>query len=40
MGNSGEKDFLPYLEELVENEDQIIAEHAQWAIEKIEDCQT
>jgi epoxyqueuosine reductase len=36
MGNSGEKDFLPYLEELVENEDQIIAEHAQWAIEKIE----
>ncbi len=35
MGNSGEKDFLPYLQELAENEDPIIAEHARWAIEKL-----
>lgn len=40
MGNSGARDFLPYLKELAENEDQIIATHAKWAFKKIEDCKT
>ena len=36
MGNSGEPSFLPQLHKLAEDEDHDVAEHARWAIEKIE----
>ncbi|MFQ5865672.1 MAG: tRNA epoxyqueuosine(34) reductase QueG [bacterium] len=36
MGNSGDATFLPILKELAENEQPLVAEHALWAIEKIE----
>jgi epoxyqueuosine reductase len=35
MGNSGEKKFLPQLERWVAGEDLILAESAQWAMERI-----
>jgi len=35
MGNAGETKFLPVLHELCQNEDPMIARHAEWAIEKI-----
>ena len=35
MGNSENKQFLSPLRKLVENDDPLVAEHAQWAIEKI-----
>jgi epoxyqueuosine reductase len=36
MGNSGDRTFLPQLNEMAETEDPMIAEHAHWAIGKIE----
>lgn len=36
MGNSGNHAFLPHLERMAETEEPLIAEHANWAIEKIE----
>ncbi len=35
MGNSGNQDFAPVLEELSESEDPVVATHAQWAREKL-----
>ena len=35
MGNSGNRRFLPILEELAENEDPLIVTHARWAKSKI-----
>ena len=35
MGNSGEPGFLPQLRKLVGDADHDVAEHAQWAVEKI-----
>ncbi len=35
MGNSGCREFLPKLEELVEDSDAVVAEHARWAIERL-----
>ena len=35
MGNSEDKQFLPSLRKLAENDDPLVAEHAQWAIDKI-----
>ncbi len=36
MGNSGERAFLPRLRELAHYEDPAVAEHARWAIRKLE----
>jgi epoxyqueuosine reductase len=36
IGNSGESSFLPQLRELAKDPDADVAEHARWAIEKIE----
>jgi len=35
MGNSGDRRFVPYLEKLADDEDQSVAEHAVWALEKL-----
>jgi epoxyqueuosine reductase len=35
MGNSGEKKFLPQLEQLATDEDEVLAESAVWAIQKL-----
>jgi epoxyqueuosine reductase len=35
MGNSGDRRFLPALEKLSADEDQIVAEHARWAAAKL-----
>ncbi|RMF65741.1 MAG: hypothetical protein D6743_07555 [Calditrichaeota bacterium] len=35
MGNSGEEKFLPVLRKLAQEESPLVAEHAQWAMEKI-----
>jgi epoxyqueuosine reductase len=35
MGNSGEKKFVPLLEELSASEDSVVAEHARWAVSKL-----
>jgi epoxyqueuosine reductase len=35
MGNSGEKKFLPQLERLATDEDEVLAESAVWAIQKL-----
>ncbi|HEY3768997.1 MAG TPA: tRNA epoxyqueuosine(34) reductase QueG [Candidatus Angelobacter sp.] len=37
MGNSGEKNFLPDLQEMAGGADPVVAEHAAWAITKLED---
>jgi epoxyqueuosine reductase len=37
MGNSGEPRYLPVLERLAGSEDTVVASHARWAIEHIED---
>jgi epoxyqueuosine reductase len=37
MGNSGEKRFLPQLEEWSRGEDEVLAESAQWAMRRIVD---
>jgi len=38
MGNSGNRKFLPLLEKLIADEDQVVAESAAWAIEKLNQC--
>jgi len=35
MGNSGDQRFLPVLEELSREEDEIVAEHARWALRRL-----
>ena len=35
MGNSGDKEFLPQLEQLAGDEDEVVAESAAWAIGKL-----
>lgn len=35
MGNSGNKAFLPALEEMAAGDDEIVAEHARWAMERL-----
>lgn len=35
MGNSGNRDFLPALSKLTQDEDEVIAEHARWAENKL-----
>ncbi|MGD0567895.1 MAG: tRNA epoxyqueuosine(34) reductase QueG [Candidatus Sulfotelmatobacter sp.] len=36
MGNSGERKFLPVLEKLAGDEDEVVRESAEWAVRKIE----
>jgi epoxyqueuosine reductase len=36
MGNSGDRAFLPRLRELAQHDDPAVAEHARWAIQKLE----
>jgi epoxyqueuosine reductase len=35
LGNSGNRDHLPLLEQLSHDEDEVVAQHAQWAVEKL-----
>ncbi len=35
MGNSGNKAFLPALEKMAADDDEIVAEHARWAMERL-----
>ena len=35
MGNSGNQEFIPALEELAADEDAVVAEHARWGLEKL-----
>jgi epoxyqueuosine reductase len=35
MGNSGDQRFVPILEELASDEDSVVAESAQWAVEQL-----
>ncbi|HEX7285377.1 MAG TPA: tRNA epoxyqueuosine(34) reductase QueG [Candidatus Angelobacter sp.] len=35
MGNSGNREFVPVLKKMAEDEDLVIAEHARWAIRKL-----
>jgi epoxyqueuosine reductase len=35
MGNSGDRRFLPILENLAADDDPVVAEHARWAIERL-----
>jgi epoxyqueuosine reductase len=35
MGNSGNQAFIPVLEKMAANEDQIVAEHARWALDRL-----
>jgi epoxyqueuosine reductase len=37
MGNSGNREFVPMLEKLREDEDEVVAECAAWALQKLED---
>ncbi|MGZ4842335.1 MAG: tRNA epoxyqueuosine(34) reductase QueG, partial [Candidatus Angelobacter sp.] len=37
MGNSGNKDFIPDLQELAGESDPVVAEHAEWALRKLTD---
>jgi epoxyqueuosine reductase len=36
MGNSGDRDFIPRLEQLAVDEDENVREHARWALEKLQ----
>jgi epoxyqueuosine reductase len=38
MGNSGRQEFLPVLEKLATDGDPVVAEHAAWAISKLQDA--
>jgi epoxyqueuosine reductase len=40
MGNSGNLVFRPLLEEMAKDEDAVVAEHAQWALQKLTSKQT
>jgi epoxyqueuosine reductase len=35
MGNSGDQRFLPVLEDLIHDEDAMVAEHARWALQRL-----
>lgn len=35
MGNSGNKEFIPLLEKMAADVDPVVAEHAQWSLEKL-----
>ena len=35
MGNSGDRKFLPTLEKLIDDEDAVVAESAQWALQRL-----
>jgi epoxyqueuosine reductase len=35
MGNSGNKAFMPALEKMAADDDEIVAEHARWAMERL-----
>jgi HEAT repeat protein len=35
MGNSGDRNFLPLLETLAGDEDEVVSESAAWAIQKL-----
>ena len=35
MGNSGDTKFVPTLERLAEDADSVVAEHARWALDKL-----
>jgi epoxyqueuosine reductase len=39
MGNSGRKEFVPRLEKMAAGADPVLAEHAQWALEKLRAAQ-
>ena len=39
MGNSGQLEFVPRLQQLASDEDATIAEHAQWALRRLEQTQ-
>ena len=39
MGNSGDPQFVPVLKRLLHDEDETVAEHARWAIEKLKSLQ-
>src|SRR5208283_2685920 len=36
MGNSGDKKFVPTLKKLCENSDPVVAQHARWALARLE----
>jgi len=36
MGNSGREEFIPRLRELIEYEDETVADHARWALQKLQ----
>ena len=36
MGNSGDKKFVPTLKKLCEDSDAVVAEHARWAVARLE----
>lgn len=36
-GNSGDRAYLPILEKLVSNQDEVVAEHARWAMQRIQE---
>jgi epoxyqueuosine reductase len=40
MGNSGDRRFLPTLQKLAEDNDPIVAHHANWAIQQIRSTST
>jgi epoxyqueuosine reductase len=40
MGNSGDKKFLPTLKRLREDSDSVVAEHARWALARLEQSST
>jgi epoxyqueuosine reductase len=40
MGNSGNRDFVPVLEKLTNDEDAIVAEHARWSLQKLAEVKT
>jgi epoxyqueuosine reductase QueG len=35
MGNSGNREFIPLLETMAADDDAVVAEHAQWALDKL-----
>jgi epoxyqueuosine reductase len=37
MGNSGQHEFIPQLEQMALDEDSNVAEHARWALERLRD---
>jgi epoxyqueuosine reductase len=39
MGNSGNKAFLPVLERMAAGDDEMVAEHARWAMERLRELQ-